>query len=118
MLFFNFIDESEGIDNSEGQDVVSNTELRSKQCITCRYYYYVSKNFKYEKNICDGCYHCVIYENENSHLIFRIVTVKKGSFRTVSNYLFTEIEKILEEFESNKKFGWIYKENLNEIKND
>ena len=118
MLFFNFIDESEGIDNSEGQDVVSNTELRSKQCITCRYYYYVSKNFKYEKNICDDCYHCVIYENENSHLIFRIVTVKKGSFRTVSNYLFTEIEKILEEFEPNKKFGWIYKENLNEIKND
>ena len=30
MLFFNFIEESEGIDFSEGQDVVSSTKLMSK----------------------------------------------------------------------------------------
>ena len=55
MLFFDLINDCEGVDNSEGQDVVSNSELLSKQCITCRYYYYVSKNFKRKKNICDGC---------------------------------------------------------------
>ena len=92
--------------------------MKSKQCITCRYYYYVSKNFKYEKNVCDGCYFCIIYENENEHLIFRIVTVKKGTFRTVSNYFFTEIEKILEEFEPNKKIGWIYKQNLKKLETE
>ena len=36
MLYFNFIESLEGIDYSEGQDVVSSTELKSKQCITCR----------------------------------------------------------------------------------
>ena len=96
MLFFNFIEESEGIDFSEGQDVVSSTELKSKQCITCRYYYFVKQNFKYEKNVCDGCYHCIIYENDNNNLILRVVTVKKGTFRTVSSYFFKEIEEILE----------------------
>ena len=57
MLYFNFIDNSEGIDYSEGQDVVSSTELISKQCITCHFYYYITRNFKYEKNVCDGCFH-------------------------------------------------------------
>ena len=65
MLYFNFIDNSEGIDHSEGQDVVSSTELLSKQCISCRFIYFKKKNFKYERNVCDGCYHCITYENKN-----------------------------------------------------
>ena len=112
MLYFNFIESLEGIDYSEGQDVVSSTELKSKQCITCRYYYYVKKNFKYEKNVCDGCYHCIIYENDNKNLIFRVVTVKKRTFRTVSSYFFKEIEDILENEDIKRKFGWLYKEDL------
>ena len=114
MLFFNFIEESEGIDFSEGNDIVSNTELKSKQCISCRFYYFVKKNFKYEQNVCDGCYHCIIYKQDNSDLIFRVVTVKKGTFRTVSSYFFIEIEEILENKDINlkKKIGWLHKENL------
>ena len=112
MLYFNFIDNSEGIDYSEGQDVVSSTELKSKQCITCRFYYYVTKNFKYDKNVCDGCYQCIIYENDKKNLIFRVVTVKKGTFRTVSSYFFKEIEDILESKDIKRKFGWLYKEDL------
>ena len=109
MLFFNFIEESEGIDFSKGQDVVSSTELKSKQCITCRYYYFVKQNFKYEKNVCDGWYHCIIYENDNNNLIFRVVTVKKGTFRTVSSYFFKEIEEILENenIETKKKIWMV-----------
>ena len=112
MLFFNIISDEEGIDSSEGNDSVSNEELTSKQCITCRYYYFLSKNFNTKEHVCDGCFHCIIYENENPHLIFRIVTVKNGSFRTVSDYFFTEIEKILENFDPERKFGWIYKKEL------
>ena len=111
-MYFNFIESLEGIDYSERQDVVSSTELKSKQCITCRYYYYVKKNFKYKENVCDGCYHCIIYENDNKNLIFRVVTVKKGTFRTVSSYFFKEIEDILENEDIKRKFGWLYKEDL------
>ena len=112
MLFYNIISDEEGKDNSEGEDCVSNSKLSSKQCITCRYYYYTSKNFNNKEYICDGCFHCITYENENPGLIFRIVTVKNGTFRTVSSYFFTEIEKILEDFTLTKNFGWIYKEKL------
>ena len=112
MLFYNIITDKEGKDDSEGDDCVRDSTLISKQCITCRYFYYTSKNFNNKEHVCDGCYHCIIYENENPHLIFRIVTLKKGTFRTVSNYFFTEIEKILENFTPTNDFGWIYKKEL------
>ena len=126
MLYYVLIKNSEGIDESEGLDVVATTELNSKSCITCRFYYYYSKNFRYEKNICDGCYHCIMYENENPSMIFRILTVKEEKenheiktkrYRTVSNYFFTEIENLLEKSDiKGRKFGWLYKEN--ETKNE
>ena len=114
MLFYDFIDNSDGIDYSEGQDIVSSTEIISKQCISCRFYYYVTKNFKYDKNVCDGCFHCIIYENENKSLIFRVVTVKNGTFRTVSSYCLKEVEDILENIKITRKFGWFYIEDLND----
>ena len=112
MLFYNFIDNSEGIDHSEGQDIVSSTELISKQCISCRFFYFITRNFKYERNVCDGCFHCIIYENENKNLIFRFITVKNGTYRTVSSYFFKEIEDILENVYITRKFGWLYIEDL------
>ena len=112
MLFYNLITDNEGRDNSEGNDAYFNKELLSKQCITCRFFYYISKNYKNKDNICDGCFHCIKYENENHPLIFRIITLENGTFRTVSDYFLKEIEEILEEknFNSNETFGWIYKE--------
>ena len=112
MLFYNLIGDNEGKDNSEGNDAYFNKELLSKQCITCRFFYYISKNYKNKDNICDGCFHCITYENENDPLIFRVITLKNGTFRTVSDYFLKEIEEILEgkDFNSNKTFGWIYKE--------
>ena len=105
----------------EGQDSVGKTDLKSKQCITCRFYYFCARNFRYEKNVCDGCYHCVMYENENKSMIFRILTIEKGTYRTVSSYFFTEIENLLEKNDlTNRKFGWLYKEELtsNEKENE
>ena len=113
MLYYVLIDNSEGIDESEGQDIVGTTDLKSKQCITCRFYYFCTRNFRYEKNVCDGCYHCVIYENENKSMIFRILTIEKGTYRTVSSYFFSEIKNLLEKSDlTNRKFGWLYKEEL------
>ena len=119
MLYYVLIDNSEGIDESEGQDIVGTTDLKSKQCITCRFYYFCTRNFRYEKNVCDGCYHCVMYENENKSMIFRILTIEKGTYRTVSSYFFTEIENLLEKNDlTNRKFGWLYKEELTSIENE
>ena len=118
MLYYVLIDNSEGIDESEGQDIVGTTDLKSKQCITCRFYYFRTRNFRYGKNVCDGCYHCAIYENENKSMIFRILTIEKGTYRTVSSYFFTEIENLLEKNDlTNRKFGWLYKEELTSNEN-
>ena len=43
MLYYVLIDNSEGIDESEGQDIVGTTDLKSKQCITCRFYYFCAR---------------------------------------------------------------------------
>ena len=126
MLYYVLIDNSEGIDESEGLDVVGTTELNSKRCITCCFYYYCSKNFRYEKNVCDGCYHCIMYENENPSMIFRILMLKEekenNEITTKHSYFFTEIENMLEKANiKGRKFGWLYKESFlseDDIKNE
>ena len=120
MLFYNLITDKEGKDDSENNDCIFDNSLISKQCITCRYFYYVTKNFNNKENICDGCFHCIVYENENDHLIFRVVTLKNGTFRTVSNYFLSEIEQILEKLNLNfaRDFGWIYKKKLDSNSED
>ena len=117
MLYYVLIDNSESIDEIE--DIVGTTDLKSKQCITCCFYYFCTRNFRFEKNVCDGCYHCVIYENENKSMIFRILTIEKGTYRTVSSYFFTEMENLLEKNDlTNRKFGWLYKEELTSNENE
>ena len=115
MVYYVLIDNSEGIDESEGLDVVGTTELNSKRCITCCFSFYCSKNFRYEKNVCDGCYHCIMYKNENPSMIFRILTLKEEkenneittkTYRTVSSYFFSETENLLNKGDINgQKFG-------------
>ena len=112
MLYYILIEKSEGIDQTEGQDVVRSSKLLSKQCNTCHFFYYIRRNFKYERNICDGCFHCRTYQNENKHLILRIVRIKNGTYRTVSNYFYDEVVEILEKINPTRKFGWLYKEDL------
>ena len=120
MLYYSLIDNTDGNDESEGLDIVGNTELRSKKCIDCCFYYFCAWNFRYQKNVRDECYHCIMYENENKSLIFRVVTIeKKGTYRTVSSYFLTEIEKLLEKNDlTNRKFGWLYKEELTSNENE
>ena len=40
----------------------------------------------------------------------RDANMKKGTFRTVSDYFLTEIEELLEKRDLNNKFGWFYKD--------
>ena len=47
MLYYNKISDSEGIHKSEGQDCVGITNLKSRQCYRCLYYFYITENLKY-----------------------------------------------------------------------
>ena len=123
MLYYALIEESEGIDQSEGLDVVHTSKLLSKQCNTCRFFYYIRTNFRYSRNICDGCFHYRVYESDNKHLILRIITLKRGTYRTISNYFYDEVVEILEKINPTNKFGCLKKEDIaliednNETKN-
>ena len=77
MLYYVNIHKSEGLDTSEGQDCVRDTNLKSEQCTSCPYYFYRKLNFYYEKNIRNGCFHCMQYEKLNYMMIFRVLYTKK-----------------------------------------
>ena len=118
MLYYALIEKSEGIDESEGLDVVRTTKLFSKQCNTCHFFYYIRTNFRYSRNICDGCFHYRTYENDNKHLILRIITLKRGTYRTISNYLYDEVIEILEKINPMNKFGCYKKKDVTLIEDN
>ena len=47
--------EYDRIDISEGIDVNKNIST-SKKCYLCSYWYFINKNFNYQKNTCNGCH--------------------------------------------------------------
>ena len=46
--------EYDRINISEGIDVDATNKL--KECMLCRYWYFLDKNFSYGPYLCDGCY--------------------------------------------------------------
>ena len=88
--------EFDRLDNLEGHDCVGDMKLASGRCSSCLFYFYIKKNFHYERYACDGCYHCFEYKKASKKALFRVITTKKGSFRTVSEYFLVEIEQLLE----------------------
>ena len=46
--------EYDRIDLSEGIDTASN-KLISRECSLCHFYYFLDKNFDYQKYLCNGC---------------------------------------------------------------
>ena len=49
MLEYNRIDLSEDID-------VNKPNNKSKECNICHYWYFIDKNFNYQKYLCNGCH--------------------------------------------------------------
>ena len=118
MLYYVKVHESEGLDKSEGQDCVSDTKLNSGQGLFCLFYFYHKLNFNYERNICNGCFHCMQYKKANYMMLFRVFHTKKGTFRTVSSYFFVEVEELLGKSDLNERFGWLYKDKRKENEHD
>ena len=109
MLYYNLINEKDGVDYREMKYIVRTAKDISKQCQCCHFYYFITQNFKRSKCYCDGCFLCKVYEqNSKGLLVFRVVKTKRGNFRTVSSHFLVQVEKQLQENDL-KKFGWIYK---------
>ena len=47
--------EYDRIDIPEGIDIKKRKET-SRECILCKFYYFLDKNFNYGPYLCDGCY--------------------------------------------------------------
>ena len=114
MLYYNKITHSEVIDKSESQNCIGITNLKSRQCYHCLYYFYITENFQYEIHLCDHCHHCVLKEKASKLAIFRMINAKRGIFRTVSEYEHYEIVNLIETSFLNEKTGVLYKA-LNEF---
>ena len=61
MLEYDRIDLSEGIDVNMCGDT-------SKTCNLCQYYYFVFKNFNYQRYLCDGCHDMPVQALSMQHL--------------------------------------------------
>ena len=84
MLFYSKITESEGIDNSEGTDVVRDSGVfSSEQGEIFHFYFFKNKNFNYQPYVCNECHGA--YLRAQSLADFKIVTIKNGTHRVVSN---------------------------------
>ena len=109
MLYYDLINEKDGVDYGEGKDMVRSTETISKECQCCNFYYFVIRNLKHHKYVCDGCFFCTIYEKDSKGVLtLRIIKTTKGSFRTASSYFYKQVEESLEKTDLNDKYGWIY----------
>ena len=69
--------EYEKIDISDGINVIKSD--KSKECMLCRYWYFLDKHFSYGSYLCDGCYKmiqkCIKLKN------IAVVHVKKSAYR-------------------------------------
>ena len=96
MLYYDLINEKDGVDYGEGKDMVRTSKDISKECHCCNFYYFVTRNFRHHKYFCDGCFFCRIYEKDSKGLLtLRIIKTTKGSFGTVSSYFYKEVEEAL-----------------------
>ena len=61
MLEYDRIDANEGID-------VNKNKLVSKECWICGYWYFINKNFNYQKHLCNGCHDMSMKTNSMHNL--------------------------------------------------
>ena len=71
MLEYDKIDISEGID-------IDKTN-KSKECNICHYWYFLDKNFNYEKYLCNGCHN--LMQKAMSFKYVAIVSIKGNYYR-------------------------------------
>ena len=82
--------EYDRIDLSEGIDVNKNIST-SKKCYLCGYWYFINKNFNYQKYLCNGCHDmstkatnmqniAIIYHNGHAYRVNFAFIIKNDAF--------------------------------------
>ena len=89
MLEYDRINISEGIDINKGEET-------SRECILCKFYYFLDKKFKYGPYLCDGCYDMfmktvstqiltIINHNGNYYCVIFAFISKKDAYNLIKN---------------------------------
>ena len=89
MLEYDRTDLSEGINVNKCEDT-------SKKCSLCQCYYFLFKNFNYERYLCDGCLHLsvkalsmqhltIIYHNGHAYRVNFMFMSKNDAFNLIRN---------------------------------
>ena len=92
MLEYDRIDLSEGID-------VNKCEETSRKCSLCQYYYFLNKNFNYQRHLCDGCHDVsikalsmqhlpIIYHNGYAYRVNYLFMSKNDAFNLIKNSIY------------------------------
>ena len=91
MIEYNRIDVAEGID-------LTKNKLVSRECWLCGYYYFLDKNFNYEKHLCNGCHDmsmkansmhnlAIAYNNGSAYRINFVFMSKNDALNLIRNTL-------------------------------
>ena len=70
--------EYDRIDISEGMDINKSSD-KSKECHICHYWYFLDKNFSYQKYLCNGCHD--LMQKAMSFKNVAIVSIKGNDYR-------------------------------------
>ena len=87
--------EYDRIDLSEGIDIIK-CEETSRKCSLCQYYYFLNKNFNYQRHLCDGCHDMsvkalsmkhltIIYHNGYAYCVNYLFMSKNDAFNLIKN---------------------------------
>ena len=97
--------EYDRIDLSEGIDVNKNI-FTSKKCHLCGYWYFINKNFNYQKYTCNGCHDmytkvhsihnlCIEYNNGNAYRINFAFMSKNDALNLIKNTVIIDKKGVL-----------------------
>ena len=86
--------EYDRIDLSEDIDV--NKTSKSRECSLCKSYYFLNKNFNYQKYLCDGCHDIstkamsmqnlvIIHHEGNAYRVNFVFMSKNDAFNLIKN---------------------------------
>ena len=89
MLEYDRIDLSEGID-------VNKCNETSRKCSLCQYYYFLNKNFNYQRHLCDGCHDisikaismqniAIVYHGGNAYRVNYMFMSRNDAFNLINN---------------------------------
>ena len=93
--------EYDRIDVNEGIDVTKNKFI-SRECWICGYWYFINKNFNYQKYLCNGCHDMSLKANSmhnlaigyNNNNAYRLMS-KNDGLNLIKNALIIDKKEIL-----------------------